>query len=79
MDSIQFFLLFFLKSFRISVMGSVDSEITGWVNVTDHESTFFSTSVTLSFLVPSIMIMTDESKTVNWYFFLSSNLAKMET
>ena len=45
-------------------MGSVDSEITGWVNVTDHESTFFSTSVTLSFLVPSIMIMTDESKTV---------------
>ena len=30
--------------------------------------------VTPSFLAPSIMIMTDESKNVNWYFFLSSNL-----
>ena len=30
--------------------------------------------VTPSFLVPSIMIMTNESKNVNWYFFLSSNL-----
>ena len=30
--------------------------------------------VTPSFLAPSIMIMTDGSKNVKWYFFLSSNL-----
>lgn len=51
MNSIQFFLLSFLKSFRISIMGSIDLEIMGRVNVTDHESNFFSTSVTLFLLV----------------------------
>ena len=33
------------RVFRIVVMGFVDLEITGWVNVTDHEPTFFSTSI----------------------------------
>ena len=51
MNLIQFLLLSFLKSFRISIMGSIDLEIMGRVNVTDHESTFFSTSVTLFLLV----------------------------
>jgi len=37
--------------------------ITGWVDVTDDESISFYTPVTLSFLVPSIMI--DGSKIFN--------------
>lgn len=57
--------------------------IKGWVDITDNSSISFYTPVTLSLLVPSIMI--DESKifnstySFNWYFFLSSYLAKMET
>lgn len=51
-----------------------------WVDVTDDESIYFYTVVTLSLLVLSIMI--DESKTFNWtysfnwYFFLSPILQK---
>lgn len=54
--------------------------IAGWVDVVDDKSISFYTPVTLSLLVPSIMI--DESKTFNltysfnWYFCLSSILEK---
>lgn len=56
--------------------------IAGWVDIVDDESISFYTPVTLSLLVPSIMI--DESKTLNlnysfnwyWYFCLSPILEK---